>query len=645
MCCGFVLYFVGLYLIAWNEYRTVQTEKAIALGEDAMVEGDCGSVGAVGSLVLVKCDFTSTQSGPFTMPYPSELTEPFSVSSLNVPVEAPAGESAGVVFASSASYSEMDPPIPDTAVPLVISASAEVLGWVEIEHCTSTSRNTGQRSTSQSSQQQKTCTYHMELKWTACSNVKSTGCQVKSNGWRNRNPSIEVRRQMDANARANLAGTYLPGNNPLASNPTIYNQDAFLGTAYPLNADMINMITSNGAGPGSGIRKAMPTSCAPTTPWSSATSYYANCEYEKVITSSLACTTLQSQPLTTCNPANPPSAPAPPALGQCTTSALPQCDQINTMSTADTLQASCGAQVGCIYVPPNTAYGGSVATSTARCETAQNPACGTTAATALECSGRGQCTFYPPPGGAAGTCFMTPVASVNGEHCCLDGSSCGDYGSSVGQRRISFSTTYGTDATIAAQQEADGTFKKWVPEGVDEFYSPWDYGSFGKKDKETILQELYDDNDFVKVLLRVIGWLLTWWGLQMVTGPLTVLPDLIPVIGPCIGDLIGAALCCVNMMVSLGSSLFVGAIAWILVRPWLSLSLLFICILLAAGTYYTRQNQGGLTGDKAAASKNLPTAQTVAVPAAQPGMEVDVMVPEGCVLNIALLCSHCVETH
>lgn len=628
MGCGIILYCVGLYLIAWNEYRTVQTEKAIALGEDAMVEGDCGSVGAVGSLVLVKCDLTRTQSEPFTMPYPSELTDPFVTFRSALPVEAPAGESAGVSFASSESYSEMG--LPDGVVPLVISARAEVLGWVEKEHCTSSrnsgSRNTGQGSTTQSSQQ-RTCTYHMELQWTACSNVKSSGCQVKSSGWRNRNPTIQDRSQMDANARANLYGTYLPGSNPLASQPTVYVQDAFLGTAYPLNEETINMITSRGVGEsqGSGIGKAMPTSCAPTTPWSSATSYYANCEYEKLITSSQACTTLENQPLTTCNPANPP-APAPPALGRCTTSPLPQCNQINTISTADMLQASCVAQVGCIYVPPDT--GG-----VARCETAQNPACGTTAATALECSGRGQCIFSPPSGGAAGTCFMAPVASINGEQCCLDGSSCGDYGSSVGQRRISFSTTYGSDATIAAQQEADGTFTKWVPEGVDEFFSPWDYGSFGKKDKETILKELYDDNDLWKVVLRVVGWLLTWWGLQMVTGPLTVLPDLIPVIGPCIGDLLGAALCCVNLMVSLGSSLFVGAIAWILVRPVLSLSLLFVCVLLAAGTYYTRQNHGSLEGEKAAASKTLPIAQTVAVPAAEPGMEVDVMVPEGCVPN------------
>ena len=79
---------------------------------------------------------------------------------------------------------------------------------------------------------------------------------------------------------------------------------------------------------------------------------------------------------------------------------------------------------------------------------------------------------------------------------------------------------------------------------------------------------------FCQVLLRFIGWLLTWLGLQLLTGPLTIFPDIIPFVGPCIGDLMGAALCCVTLMVSLASSLFVGAIAWIFVRPVLSLTLL-----------------------------------------------------------------------
>lgn len=139
-----------------------------------------------------------------------------------------------------------------------------------------------------------------------------------------------------------------------------------------------------------------------------------------------------------------------------------------------------------------------------------------------------------------------------------------------------------------------------------------------------------------QVLLRFIGWLLTWVGLQLLTGPLTIFPDIVPFVGPCIGDLMGAALCCVTLMVSLASSLFVGAVAWIFVRPVLSLTLLFFCIVFAGATYYTRQNHGSLTGEKAAASKTLPVAQAVAVPQAQPGMEVDVQVPPGCVQSIML---------
>ena len=144
------------------------------------------------------------------------------------------------------------------------------------------------------------------------------------------------------------------------------------------------------------------------------------------------------------------------------------------------------------------------------------------------------------------------------------------------------------------------------------------------------MAELYDDNATTKVILRFVGWLLTWLGLQLLTGPLTIFPDIVPGVGPCIGDLMGAALCCVTLMISLAASLFVGAVAWIFVRPLLSLALLFFCGALAGGTWYVRQNKGALTGEKAAASKDLPIAQAVAV-ACQPGMEVQVQVPAGMV--------------
>ena len=36
-----------------------------------------------------------------------------------------------------------------------------------------------------------------------------------------------------------------------------------------------------------------------------------------------------------------------------------------------------------------------------------------------------------------------------------------------------------------------------------------------------------ETNDLVKWVCRIVGWLLTWLGMQMMVGPLTVFPDIV----------------------------------------------------------------------------------------------------------------------
>ena len=47
-----------------------------------------------------------------------------------------------------------------------------------------------------------------------------------------------------------------------------------------------------------------------------------------------------------------------------------------------------------------------------------------------------------------------------------------------------------------------------------------------------MLFQMDADNSVMKWLLRVGGWLMTWIGLQMFLGPIAVLPDVVPCIGP-----------------------------------------------------------------------------------------------------------------
>jgi hypothetical protein len=474
---GPIIFVIGLWLIAWNEYRTVQTEKAIALGEEAMVEGNCDSLdaGLNNKLVFAACDLTRTGTDPLTYPVPPMLVADWISPVTSTTVSAAAAE-MNAAWATSA-----NPAIPATAVPLVMSAQAEVNGFVERESCRSHDSGGGSKT--------QTCTYTYEQTWMPC----AADCRLQQEGWRNTNPSLEVQAQMQANSNANSGGRYRPGENPLAGSETVYVQDAFLGTAYPMTQATIGMISTRGSDqPGSGVRVPMPAVCAATTPWSTASSYIANCNAESS-SLSLNCPLVQAADGVPCDPAAPaPPAPPPAPPGICSTTP-------NTQCTTASDQNTCEAIVGCLYVAASTAGGIQVP---ARCDTAEVPACGITAATQQECEGRGSCSFVPPPqGGVAGTCYFLPVARTN--QCCLDGPTCGDTGmlniNLVGQRRASFTTTYGSDGTIVAQQRSDGSFTKWVPEDVDEAYSPWDYGSFGKKTKEQVILELYDENDFIKV--------------------------------------------------------------------------------------------------------------------------------------------------
>jgi hypothetical protein len=53
----------------------------------------------------------------------------------------------------------------------------------------------------------------------------------------------------------------------------------------------------------------------------------------------------------------------------------------------------------------------------------------------------------------------------------------------------------------------------------------------------------------------------------MFVGPLTVLPDRVPMCGAMIGDMIGATLCCMTGAVATSTTLTVAAIVWVFARP------------------------------------------------------------------------------
>lgn len=106
-CCGVVVglifFAIGLVVIVWNEYRTVQTGKAIALGEEAMVEGACDTLDAslAGALVFIACDLSSTSGAALASHATAFVTAAWRRSPVDAPVVAPTAE-VGTIWATSA---------------------------------------------------------------------------------------------------------------------------------------------------------------------------------------------------------------------------------------------------------------------------------------------------------------------------------------------------------------------------------------------------------------------------------------------------------------------------------------------------------------------------------------------------------------
>ena len=179
---------------------------------------------------------------------------------------------------------------------------------------------------------------------------------------------------------------------------------------------------------------------------------------------------------------------------------------------------------------------------------------------------------------------------------CKSGSCSGAPG--LGDVRAWFEVGTASVASLMGAQKRyqNGTVsvETWAPRGKSTAYSQFPYAVAESRTAEEMLFQLQEDNNALKWLLRVAGWLLTWLGLQMflvsttacrrrfsflvglrahtddavlLQGPLAVLPDVVPCVGPMLGDMVGCALCCCTCGSSFTIATVVFAVAWLFVRP------------------------------------------------------------------------------
>eukprot|EP01060_Flectonema_neradi_P019495 TRINITY_DN2665_c2_g1_i1.p1 TRINITY_DN2665_c2_g1~~TRINITY_DN2665_c2_g1_i1.p1 ORF type:complete len:536 (+),score=80.97 TRINITY_DN2665_c2_g1_i1:88-1695(+) len=142
------------------------------------------------------------------------------------------------------------------------------------------------------------------------------------------------------------------------------------------------------------------------------------------------------------------------------------------------------------------------------------------------------------------------------------------------------------------------SFKQWQ----NPHHSSCSYctiGNFYNEDMtgEEILDRLESENKAMTWALRFVGWLIMWFGLQMMVSPIAVAPDFIPCIGGIIGDIVGLMLCALTCVVATSLSVLVIGIAWLAYRPAIGAPLVaaFIAGMIVAAffAHHQRKNRKG----------------------------------------------------
>ena len=154
--------------------------------------------------------------------------------------------------------------------------------------------------------------------------------------------------------------------------------------------------------------------------------------------------------------------------------------------------------------------------------------------------------------------------------------------SKVGDMRLSWSVNEASIVSILAVQGNDVTrnsFKPFVSSNGVEIYRLME----GKHTATEMHDQLAAENYFLTVLLRVVGFLLMWFGLSSVFSPLVALAEFIPMVGGVLGDLVGSTICCATCFLALFFSLTIIAVAWIAHRLVIAIPLFVFVVLAVVG--------------------------------------------------------------
>jgi hypothetical protein len=140
----------------------------------------------------------------------------------------------------------------------------------------------------------------------------------------------------------------------------------------------------------------------------------------------------------------------------------------------------------------------------------------------------------------------------------------------VGDVRISYKIAPPGPFSVVAGQQANTL----IPFADPELNDPIVLLEKGTQSAEAMFKAAEDANAVLTLVLRFVGFLMMFFGLRLMSRPLSVLADLLPFLGSAVGFLTGF----VSFFIAIGFSVVTIAIAWIFYRPLIGILLLLVAV-------------------------------------------------------------------
>ncbi|HSI84465.1 MAG TPA: TMEM43 family protein [Candidatus Methylacidiphilales bacterium] len=137
----------------------------------------------------------------------------------------------------------------------------------------------------------------------------------------------------------------------------------------------------------------------------------------------------------------------------------------------------------------------------------------------------------------------------------------------IGDLRIKFEIAPSCDVSILAQQTANG-FSPWQAKAGDQLQVLYT----GILTSAEIIKKQMEANAMLTWILRFVGFIMMFIGLNMMVAPFAVLADVLPFMG----NIVGAGTSIVCGLIAFALSLMTIALVWILVRPIIAIPLLLL---------------------------------------------------------------------